>query len=58
VIGAIIVGLLGGLLGGWLLSLVTHGRGPVTFLGSLVVAIIGAVIILYGLRAAGVGTRA
>jgi uncharacterized membrane protein YeaQ/YmgE (transglycosylase-associated protein family) len=27
-------------------------RGPATLIGSLVVAIIGAVIILYGLRAA------
>jgi uncharacterized membrane protein YeaQ/YmgE (transglycosylase-associated protein family) len=50
-IGAIIVGILGGLLGGWLMSLFFE-RGPVTFIGSLVVAIIGAVIILFGMRAA------
>jgi uncharacterized membrane protein YeaQ/YmgE (transglycosylase-associated protein family) len=28
------------------------GRGPVSFIGSLIVAIIGAVIVLYALRAA------
>jgi uncharacterized membrane protein YeaQ/YmgE (transglycosylase-associated protein family) len=50
VIGGIIVGNLGGILGGWLMSLVA-GNGPVSFLGSLVLAIIGAVIIFYGLRA-------
>jgi len=56
VFGAILVGILGGLLGGWLLSLVA-GSGPVTFIGSLVVAIIGAALILFGLRAAGADSR-
>lgn len=51
VIGAILIGILGGWLGGWLMSLVTNG-GPATFIGSLVVAVIGAVLILYALRAA------
>ena len=32
------------------------GSGPATFLGSLVVAVIGAVLILFGLRAANRGT--
>jgi uncharacterized membrane protein YeaQ/YmgE (transglycosylase-associated protein family) len=50
-IGAIIIGILGGWLGGWLVSLFTRNNGPVTFIGSLIVAIIGAVIILYAIRA-------
>jgi uncharacterized membrane protein YeaQ/YmgE (transglycosylase-associated protein family) len=45
IIGVIIVGIAGGLLGGWLWSLV-FGVGPSTFIGSLILAIIGAVIIL------------
>lgn len=50
-IGALVVGLLGGFLGGWILDLldVTFGY---TLLGSLVVATLGATIILYVLRAA------
>jgi uncharacterized membrane protein YeaQ/YmgE (transglycosylase-associated protein family) len=50
VIGAIIVGILGGLLGGWLMGLFGMA-GPATFIGSLIVSIIGAVIILFVLRA-------
>ena len=50
-LGAVLVGIIGGLIGGWVMSLFA-GRGPVTFLGSLIVAILGAVAILYGLRAA------
>jgi len=50
-IGAVIVGIIGGFLGGFLLSLF-FGRGPASFIGSLIVAISGAVIVLYALRAA------
>jgi uncharacterized membrane protein YeaQ/YmgE (transglycosylase-associated protein family) len=52
IIGAIIVGIIGGLLGGWLWSIL-FGAGPSTFIGTLVLSILGAVIILYALRAAG-----
>ncbi len=45
-IGAIIVGIIGG----FLLSL-AFGCGPASFLGSLIVAIIGAVSVLYAMRA-------
>ncbi|MGI8644543.1 MAG: GlsB/YeaQ/YmgE family stress response membrane protein [Thermomicrobiales bacterium] len=50
-IGALIVGILGGFLGGWILDLLDVGFGY-TLLGSIVVATLGAVIILYVLRAA------
>lgn len=50
-IGAIIVGIVGGFLGGWILDLLDVSFGY-TLLGSIVVATIGAVIILYVLRAA------
>ena len=48
-IGAIIVGIIGGLLGGWLLDALGILEG-LEFLGSLIVAIVGAVILLYALR--------
>jgi uncharacterized membrane protein YeaQ/YmgE (transglycosylase-associated protein family) len=48
-VGAIVVGIVGGLLGGWLLD-VLNVRSDLTWIGSLVVATIGAVIILYALR--------
>lgn len=41
----LIVGIIGGILGGWLLSLL--GLAPVGTLGSLVTAIIGAVVLLW-----------
>ncbi|HUG60261.1 MAG TPA: GlsB/YeaQ/YmgE family stress response membrane protein [Methylomirabilota bacterium] len=51
-IGALVVGVLGGLLGGWLLAALDVAEG-LTFLGALLVAIVGAVAILYALRATG-----
>ena len=51
-IGALVVGLLGGLLGGWILDLLDVDRN-LSWIGSLVVAVAGAVIVLYGLRAVG-----
>ena len=56
-IGALIVGLLGGLLGGWVLDLLGVDR-DLAWIGSLVVAVAGAVIILYALRALGQRRRA
>ena len=50
-IGALVVGILGGLLGGWVLQVLDVNEN-LTWLGSLVVAIVGAVVILYALRAA------
>lgn len=48
-IGALVVGLLGGLLGGWIFDLIGVDSN-FTWIGSLIVAIIGAVIILFVLR--------
>jgi len=49
-IGAIIVGIVGGLAGGWLLDALDVNEN-LTWLGSLIVATVGAVIILYAMRA-------
>ncbi len=52
-LGDLIVGLIGALIGGFLVSLFVHGS--VGFLGSIIVAIIGAVILLAVLRMFGGG---
>ena len=49
-IGALVVGILGGILGGWVLDLLGAGDN-LNWIGSLVVAIAGAVAVLYALRA-------
>ena len=48
-LGNIIVGILGALVGGWLIGIVVPGMAPSEGfnLGSLLVAIVGAVIVLY-----------
>lgn len=50
-IGAIVIGILGGLLGGWLFEALFDMDSSTSWIGSLVIAIIGAVIILFALRA-------
>jgi uncharacterized membrane protein YeaQ/YmgE (transglycosylase-associated protein family) len=50
--GTVIIGILGALVGGWLVNFLGLGT-PASFLGSLVVAVIGAVIVLVILRALG-----
>ena len=49
-LGALVVGLIGGLVGGWLTDLID--LETVSWLGSLVVAFVGAVLILWLLRRA------
>lgn len=49
VIGAIVVGIAGGILGGWVLDALDVNNN-LTWIGSLVVAVVGAVIILYAMR--------
>ena len=49
-LGALVVGVVGGLVGGWLTGLVD--LEAVSWLGSLVVAFVGAVLILWLLRRA------
>jgi uncharacterized membrane protein YeaQ/YmgE (transglycosylase-associated protein family) len=48
IIGDLVVGLLGALIGGFLVGLVYHGS--VGILGSIIVAVIGAVILVMVLR--------
>jgi len=48
-LGAIVVGIIGGILGGWILDALDVNDN-LTWLGSLVVAILGATAILYALR--------
>jgi uncharacterized membrane protein YeaQ/YmgE (transglycosylase-associated protein family) len=58
-VGDIIVGIIGAFLGGFILSLILPGDyGFSGFnLGSLVVAFIGSVILLFILRAIGIGSQ-
>ena len=49
-VGALVVGVVGGLVGGWLTDLID--LESVSWLGSLVVAFLGAVLILWLLRRA------
>jgi uncharacterized membrane protein YeaQ/YmgE (transglycosylase-associated protein family) len=48
IVGDLVVGLLGALMGGFLVGLVYHGT--VGIIGSIVVAVIGAMILVIGLR--------
>jgi uncharacterized membrane protein YeaQ/YmgE (transglycosylase-associated protein family) len=56
-IGTIAVGILGSILGGWVVRNLFGAELPFSFIGSLLVAVLGAVIILFVLRAFGVGAR-
>ena len=55
IVGDIVIGIVGGLLGGWLASSVLHIGGGVTGinLGSILVAFVGAVILIALLRLLG-----
>jgi len=53
IVGALIVGVVGGLLGGWILDALDVNDN-LTWIGSLIVAIIGAVVILMIMRKTGV----
>ncbi|HEX6542554.1 MAG TPA: GlsB/YeaQ/YmgE family stress response membrane protein [Ktedonobacterales bacterium] len=59
IIGDIIVGIIGALIGGFIVSLLLPGTFGFTGfnIGSLIIAIIGAVILLLILRAVGIGRR-
>ncbi len=58
-LGDIVIGIVGAVIGGFLLSLLLPGTfGFSGFnLGSLVVSFVGAVVLLFVLRAVGVGTN-
>jgi uncharacterized membrane protein YeaQ/YmgE (transglycosylase-associated protein family) len=50
-IGTTVVGVIGGLLGGWLWVEVLNMGEPTGFLGALVVAVLGSILVLFVLRA-------
>jgi uncharacterized membrane protein YeaQ/YmgE (transglycosylase-associated protein family) len=50
-IGTTLVGVVGGLLGGWLWVEVLNMGEPTGFLGALVVAVLGSILVLFVLRA-------
>jgi uncharacterized membrane protein YeaQ/YmgE (transglycosylase-associated protein family) len=52
-IGDLIVGLIGALLGGFLVGFLLQGSSSVGLFGSIVVAFIGAVVLIYILRLVG-----
>lgn len=54
-IGAVLVGIVGGLLGGWILDLLDVSSN-LSWIGSVVVATVGAIGVLYALRATGTGS--
>jgi uncharacterized membrane protein YeaQ/YmgE (transglycosylase-associated protein family) len=54
-LGTMLVGIAGGLLGGWLWVNVLNQDPATGFLGALVVATAGAILVLLILRAMGVG---
>ena len=55
-IGTMLVGIVGGLLGGWLWVEVLNMGEPTGFLGALVVAVLGSILVLVVFRAMSRGT--
>ncbi|MDP9024392.1 MAG: GlsB/YeaQ/YmgE family stress response membrane protein [Candidatus Eremiobacteraeota bacterium] len=51
VLGDLIIGIVGALLGGWLFSLFGHGGVTGFNVGSFITAIVGAVVLLFIVRA-------
>jgi uncharacterized membrane protein YeaQ/YmgE (transglycosylase-associated protein family) len=52
-IGDLVVGLIGALLGGFLVGFLLQGSSSVGLFGSIVIAFIGAVVLIYILRLVG-----
>jgi uncharacterized membrane protein YeaQ/YmgE (transglycosylase-associated protein family) len=52
-IGDLVVGLIGALLGGFLVGFLLQGSSSVGLFGSIVIAFIGAVVLIYVLRLVG-----
>lgn len=50
-IGDLVLGLVGAIVGGWLFGLVAPAAEPSGFIGSIVVATIGAVVLIFIVRA-------
>lgn len=58
VIGDVVLGLVGAIVGGWLFGLLGPSAEPSGFLGSIVVATIGAVALIFVVRAIRGGSAA
>ena len=54
-IGDLALGLVGAVVGGWLFGLVASAAEPTGFFGSIIVATIGAVVLIFVARVAGGG---
>lgn len=52
-IGTTIIGIVGGLLGGWIWTDVLHNDPATGFLGALLIAILGSALVLLVIRALG-----
>jgi len=50
-IGDLVLGLVGAVVGGWLVGLVAPAAEPTGFLGSIIVATIGAILLIFIARA-------
>jgi uncharacterized membrane protein YeaQ/YmgE (transglycosylase-associated protein family) len=50
-IGDLVLGLVGAVVGGWLVGLVAPAAEPTGFLGSIIVATIGAIVLIFIARA-------
>ena len=57
-IGDLVLGLVGAIIGGWLFGIVASPAEPVGFFGSIVVATVGAIILIFVARALGGGRTA
>jgi len=51
IIGDLVLGLIGGVVGGWLVGVVAPTAEPSGFVGSIIVATIGAVLLIFVARA-------
>jgi uncharacterized membrane protein YeaQ/YmgE (transglycosylase-associated protein family) len=52
-IGDLVVGVIGALVGGWILNLVVHAAGTGFSTGSVLIGLVGAAVFLWGLRRLG-----
>lgn len=57
-IGDLVLGLVGAIVGGWLFGIVASPAEPVGFFGSIIVATVGAVALIFVVKAVGGGRTA
>jgi uncharacterized membrane protein YeaQ/YmgE (transglycosylase-associated protein family) len=56
-IGTVAVGILGSIIGGWIVQTLFRWELPLSFIGSFIVAVLGSIAILIVLRVIGIGAR-